>query len=175
MKSRVRWALTLGGVVGLAAITCVVGVSAQNPPKYTPHTLAQATFEDNLRIFGQMLPDEDGGLWLAQLRTQGATDMYVQDNVWDPGGAETSWHYHSGPSIVIVKAGTVTAYGPDCIPHDYTAGDPNNKVFIDGNDVHMLKNNSKDVVAETIAVQFVRKGAPRKVDLKLDQIPCPGL
>ena len=51
--------------------------------------------------------------------------MYVQSNVWQPGGS-TGWHTHPGHSLIIVTAGTVTAYegdDPDCTPHVYTAGD----------------------------------------------------
>jgi hypothetical protein len=48
----------------------------------------------------------------------------VQNNVWQPGGT-TGWHTHPGHSLIIVTAGTVTAYegnDPDCTPHVYTQG-----------------------------------------------------
>ncbi|MEA2213253.1 MAG: hypothetical protein QOF83_3201, partial [Solirubrobacteraceae bacterium] len=48
---------------------------------------------------------------------------------------------------------------PTCAGHDYADGSG----FIDagGTDVHMLRNNG-NIAAETIAVQILRHGAPRK-------------
>ena len=45
-------------------------------------------------------------------KTKGASDLYVQSNVWAPGGT-TGWHTHPGHSLIIVTAGTVTAYDGD--------------------------------------------------------------
>jgi hypothetical protein len=108
--------------------------------------------------------------WSAMVRTHGITDLYVVDNVIAPGGT-TGWHSHPGPSLIIVKAGTVTNYraeASNCAGVDYPAG----TAFVDagGNDVHELKNNGT-VPAETIAVQLIPHGQPRKVDLP--QVP-PG-
>ncbi len=56
-------------------------------------------------------------------------------------GAQTGWHSHHGPVIVVVKEGTMTLYqadDPTCAGETYTAGD----VFVDpgqGN-VHNARN-----------------------------------
>jgi hypothetical protein len=102
--------------------------------------------------------------WSAMLRTHGITDLYVVDNVLAPGGT-TGWHSHSGPSLIIVKAGTVTNYRAEargCGGVNYPAG----TAFVDagGSDVHELKNNTNEPV-ETIAVQLIPHGQPRKTDL----------
>jgi hypothetical protein len=65
---------------------------------------------------------------------------------------------------VFVIKGAVTNYtsdDPTCTGHVYAAGSG----FVDagGADVHTLKNNGT-VVAETIAVQLVPQGAPRKTN-----------
>jgi hypothetical protein len=102
-------------------------------------------------------------VWAVFLKTHGLTDGYVVDNVIDPGGT-TGWHSHPGPSIVFVVRGTVTNYDSDakhCAGVDYPAGTS----FTDsgGGDVHTLKNKGT-VQAETIAVQLLPAGAPRKTD-----------
>ncbi len=61
--------------------------------------------------------------WNEIIWTHGASDLYVQQNTWQPGGS-TGWHTHPGPSFVIVTQGSVTVYeGSDktCTPHVYTA------------------------------------------------------
>ncbi|WP_408016007.1 cupin domain-containing protein [Rhodococcus artemisiae] len=40
----------------------------------------------------------------------------------DPGGT-TGWHYHDGPVLGIVRAGTLTHPGADCVPVVYDTGD----------------------------------------------------
>ena len=98
------------------------------------------------------------------LRTHGITDLYVVDNVITAGGT-TGWHTHSGPSLIIVKSGTVTNYRAEtrgCAGVNYPAG----TAFVDagGNDIHELKNNTDEPV-ETVAVQLIPHGQPRKTDL----------
>ena len=103
-----------------------------------------------------------------EIATKGTSDLYVVDNVIAPGG-NTGWHSHPGPSLVTVKAGTITQYegdDPSCTPEVFTAG----QSFVDpgGDHVHILRNEGT-VPAETIAVQIVASGAPRRIDM-----PAPG-
>ena len=103
-----------------------------------------------------------------ELAASGDSDLYVVSNVIAPGG-NTGWHTHPGPSLITVKSGTITAYegdDPTCTPETYTAG----QSFVDPGDghVHILRNEGT-VPAETIAVQIVAHGAPRRID-----VPAPG-
>ena len=103
-----------------------------------------------------------------EIATKGASDLYVVSNVIAPGG-NTGWHSHPGPSLVTVKSGTITQYegdDPSCTPEVFTAG----QSFVDpgGSHVHILRNEGS-VPAETIAVQIVASGAPRRIDM-----PAPG-
>ncbi len=96
--------------------------------------------------------------------TKGLSDVYVQSNVWAPGGS-TGWHSHPGHSLIIVTAGTVTDYeghDPDCKPHVYKTG----MGFLDpgGDHIHNLRNEG-DVEAKTIAVQLIPADAARRVDV----------
>jgi hypothetical protein len=114
-----------------------------------------------IRMLGDGPPQ--GDLWLSLQRTKGSSDLYVQNNVWLPGGS-TGWHTHPGHSLIIVTAGTVTAYegdDPSCTPKTYTTG----MGFVDagGDHVHLLRNEDT-VDARTVAVQLIPAGAVRRID-----------
>jgi uncharacterized cupin superfamily protein len=112
--------------------------------------------------------DRQAKVWLSQQKTAGPSDLYVQSNVWQPGGS-TGWHTHPGNSLIIVTAGTVTEYegpGSDCKRHVYTRG----MTFLDpdgdhhGDHAHILRNEG-NVIARTIAVQLIPAGATRRIDV----------
>ena len=104
-------------------------------------------------------------IWRSMQGGDGSSDdIYVQSNVWAPGGS-TGWHSHSGHSLIIVTAGTVTDYeghDPACKPHVYKAG----MTFVDpgGDHIHILRNEGA-VEAKTIAIQFIPAGAARRIDV----------
>lgn len=102
-------------------------------------------------------------LWMSLQRTKGPSDLYIQSNVWQPGGT-TGWHTHPGHSLIIVTEGTVTEYGsddPQCRPHIYTQG----MGFVDhgGDHIHLIRNESP-VPASTIALQLIPQGTERRID-----------
>jgi hypothetical protein len=102
--------------------------------------------------------------WLSQQKMNGPSDLYVQRNVWQPGGS-TGWHIHPGHSLILVKEGAVTEYeghDPDCKRHVYSKG----MTFVDsgGEHVHNIRNEG-GVVAETTAVQVIAAGAVRRIDV----------
>ena len=74
------------------------------------------------------------------VKVNDSEDVIVQNVTIEPG-ANTGWHSHHGPVVVVVAAGTMTLYqgdDPDCDAHVYTTGE----VFIDpgqGN-VHIARN-----------------------------------
>jgi quercetin dioxygenase-like cupin family protein len=160
MKSKMMFALLLAGVLSAGSYaTDVMATPPTPPPGLVTKILGQSTF-DGLHIRAHSIPP---GLWRAMIKTHGQSDVYFVDNKFAPG-ATTGWHSHPGPSLIIVVSGTITNYtgdDPTCAGHDYSAGSG----FIDagGNDVHMLRNNGT-TDAETIAVQLLPHGAPRKID-----------
>jgi quercetin dioxygenase-like cupin family protein len=102
--------------------------------------------------------------WLSMQQTKGESDVYVQNNVWAPGGS-SGWHSHPGHSLIIVTAGTVTDYeghDPGCKGHVYKAG----MGFVDpgGDHVHILRNEGS-VEARTVAVQIIPANAARRVEV----------
>ena len=155
------------GVTLTGTIAYVGNVMATPASGFTGTTIAVGRFGDieatnqMLRMLGDGPPQRD--LWLSLQRTKGPSDLYVQNNLWLPGGS-TGWHTHPGHSLIIVTAGTVTAYDgddPSCTPKTYTVG----MGFVDagGDHVHLLRNEDS-VDARTVAVQLVPAGAVRRID-----------
>jgi hypothetical protein len=171
-----KWKWICALFVALAALAAFAGNVLATPPTtpgFSGTTLAKATF-GNLDIKAHTDPAD---IWKAELKTKGDSDLYVQQNTWDPslcGGCVPSsgWHTHPGPSLVIVTQGTVTAYegdDPTCTPHVYSANGTNSFVDVGSGDVHIIRDES-GAVAKTVVVQLIPKGATRRIDVT----PAPG-
>ena len=107
------------------------------------------------------------GEWVTQLRTKNDTSLTVTENRVAAGGS-FGWHSHPGPSLVIVKSGTVTFYrgdDPTCTGVVHTVGD----AYIDpGSAVHIARNETTEE-AVVIVTRFAPVGVPTRVDQ-----PSPG-
>jgi len=144
----------------MAAAAAYSGGALATPSSgFVGSTLAVGRFDEiHVRNFS-----DPASLWQASLKTHGLSDVYVQTNVWAPGGT-TGWHTHPGHSLIIVTAGAVTVYegdDPSCTPHLYTQG----MGFVDpgGDHVHAIRNEGS-IEAGTIAVQMIPAGAGRRID-----------
>ena len=167
MKRTPAWIL---GTVVVAAGTYAGTLLATPSNGFTSTTIAMAQL-DEIDVRNSALPDD---FWSARLKTRGRSDVYVQSNVWVPAtatapGGSSGWHTHPGHSLIIVTAGTVTAYDsddPTCTPQLYTPG----MGFVDpgGDHVHLLRNEGT-IEARTITVQLIPAAAPRRIDA-----PAPG-
>jgi quercetin dioxygenase-like cupin family protein len=156
MKLKVAW--TAFAAIVLAG---AYGSTLRATPGYlfSGSTVAAGRFEE-IDVKANTNPAD---VWQARLKTQGQSDLYVQSNVWQPGG-HTGWHTHPGPSLIMVTAGTVTAYegdDPSCTPHVY----PQGSTFVDpgGGHVHIIRNEGA-VEARGVAVQLIAAGATRRID-----------
>ena len=157
--------LLLAFMVGAIAVAFYAGNAlATDPDHFSGTTLAKATFGE----IDSHVVSEPG--WQEKIKTHGDSDLYVQQNTWDPVTCKctptTGWHTHPGPSLVIVTQGTVTEYDgddPTCTPHVYSANGTNSFVDIGGGAVHLIRDES-GAVAQTIAVQLVPAGAMRRQD-----------
>jgi len=155
-------------LAALGAAAYVGSVLATPSIGFTSTTLAKAQLSE-LKIKGHSTPDH----WQVKLKTKGLSDMYVQSNVFAPGGGSSGWHTHPGPSLITVTAGTVTVYDGDdvsCTPHVYSATGTSPNAFVDvgGGDVHLIRNEGTEE-ARTVVVQFIPTGAARRIDA-----PAPG-
>jgi quercetin dioxygenase-like cupin family protein len=160
-----RYRMRVVFVIGTVAALSVAGtVLATTQSGVTTTTLA------NQISFGVMDVNAQGpdGIWQLGLNTTAHSDGFVVDNKIDPGGT-TGWHRHPGPSLIFVIHGTVTDYegnDPTCTGRQYSAG----QGFVDsGQGAHTLRNEGHEE-AETVAVQLVPAGAPRRIDVT----PAPG-
>ena len=164
------WMFMVGALVTTAF---VVPTKATPASGFAGTTIALGRFGD-IDVFNKLIPPDfwrsrhDSEIWLSWQKTKGDSDVYVQSNVWQPGGT-TGWHSHPGHSLIIVTEGVVTAYEGDdaaCQPTVYTVG----MGFVDpgGEHVHVIRNEGA-AVAKTIAVQLIPADATRRIDK-----PSPG-
>lgn len=163
MKSKYLGALLLAlvGVAvygGIALATPPSGVS--NPP-WSP---VVGRFEGGIDAKAKVDTDTGKPDWKAKIEVKGPTDVHILENIIHPGGT-FGWHSHPGPSLVIVKAGTLSVYqAPDCTPQDYGPGSPLGSTFIDqGQDLHMVRNNGT-VDADVYVVSIIPAGYARRID-----------
>lgn len=165
MRKRMIGVVLLG--TALLITSFYVGKALATPSSgFMGSTIAVGRFGE-FDVFNKLIP-HGGNVWLSLQKTKGLSDAYVQSNVWQPGG-HTGWHTHPGHSLIIVAAGTVTAYegnDPTCKPSVYTQG----MGFVDpgGDHVHLIRNEGT-IPASTIAFQLLPAGAPRRIDA-----PDPG-
>ena len=167
MRRSVTWLVLFVAAVAVTALHLHGGALATTPEGYKSTLLAVGRFGE-IDVFSSFPPglktSANEQLWQSLQKTKGSSDVYVQNNVWAPGGT-TGWHSHPGDSLIIVTAGTVTDYDghdPACMPHVYTKG----MGFVDpgGDHVHILRNEGS-VVAQTTAIQLIPAGAVRRIDV----------
>ena len=165
MRRKLAWIVFFTMPVVMAAVYAGIGW-ATTASGFRATTLAKGRFGEidvlNHFVSNDLTP-RDADIWLSLQKTIGTSDVYVQSNVWDPGGS-TGWHSHPGHSLIIVTTGAVTAYegdDPNCKPTVYTTG----MGFVDpgGKHVHILRNEGT-VPAGTIAVQLIPGDAARRID-----------
>lgn len=169
MRQRLTWLVLFSAAIVVTALFYSGKVSATPATGFVGTTIAKGTLGAFDVFNHSVLPnsskhDDDKNIWLSMQKTKGSSDLYVQSNVWQPGGS-TGWHSHPGHSLIIVTAGTVTDYesdDPECKPQVYTTG----MSFVDsgGSHVHIIRNESTTDVAQTIAVQLIPAGATRRID-----------
>jgi quercetin dioxygenase-like cupin family protein len=179
MRKRLTWVILLSAATVITALYTRKAL-ATPASGFVGTTLGgiPGRFGD-IDVFNHFLPpnseweEHRRNIWLSWQKTKGASDLYVQSNVWQPGGS-TGWHSHAGHSLIFVTEGTVTNYesdAPDCKPTVYTKG----MGFVDagGDHVHNIRNEGAGP-ASTIAVQLIPAGANRRIDAP-QPANCPSL
>jgi quercetin dioxygenase-like cupin family protein len=167
MRERLAYLALFSATLASTALYHSGNALATTADGYNTTVLAVGRF-DEIKVFDSfphgLKAEGNEQLWLSRQETKGSSDMYVQSNVWSPGG-NTGWHSHPGHSLIIVTAGSVTDYeghDPACKPHVYKTG----MAFVDpgGDHVHILRNEGP-VEAKTIAVQFIPADAARRIEV----------
>ena len=143
-----------GTAVATDATPCVVSGG------FCSEILGRSFFE---KIRVSTAHDDDGVTAnLVKILATDPSDVYVVRNTVTPG-ADSGWHTHPGPSIVLVKSGVATVYAgddPSCTPVTYPAGTG----FVDagGTHVHLVRTAGPDPLV-TVAFQIVPMGVPRRI------------
>lgn len=177
MRRRLAWTGLLTAAVVVGVLHFSATVSATPAMSFTGTTIAKGTFGD-FDVFNHFNPPSTPGdqqgreQWISMQKAKGPSDLYVQNNTWQPGGT-TGWHTHPGHSLIIVTEGELVVYESEngaCTSHVYTAGmglvDPG------GDHAHVIRNESA-VAAKTVAVQLIPAGATRRVDVIDVPAGCP--
>lgn len=170
MRRKLMWLALAVAAMTLVAFYHAKSAWASQVSGFTGTTLVKGTFAE-FEVFNQLTqgqlqqfaPGFPGPTWFSLEKTKGPSDLYIQSNTWAVGGS-TGWHRHPGHSLIIITAGQVTQYHPDCTPEVYGPGTANGPTLLDsGDDEHLIRNEGS-VPAAGFAVQIVPAGATRRID-----------
>jgi quercetin dioxygenase-like cupin family protein len=152
MRRRLMFALLAALLIAMAAFGFVQATPASG---VTPTPIASGSLDPvNFNV--------KTGDWMAHVRIKGQTDVSVVENRIAPGGS-FGWHSHPGPSLIIVKAGTITFYradDPTCTPDVRTVGDA---LIDEGSSAHIGRNEGTEEVV-VIVTRWLPAGAPTRND-----------
>lgn len=98
----------------------------------------------------------DGLEWKLKLRTRGASDVYMQEVAFAPGG-HSGWHTHPGLLVLTVVSGELSLFDAHCNIKVMEPGE----VFIEDDSVHNLVNTGP-IDAEVKAFYIIQQGKPRR-------------
>ncbi len=107
MQMRPRYPWALGAAIVAATVLIVAGLAlatGSGQHDVTRAEDAKAALTDGVHV-----------------KTAGPSEVSTSHTTIAPGG-HTAWHYHPGPHIVQVKAGTIRVYKTDCTFTTYSAG-----------------------------------------------------
>ena len=166
MRRTTIWVLALG-LVGAAAyggVAMATPISGVTNPTWSP-VIGQFPSGIEASTKTDIDPGRATDFWKVNISAKGATDVHIVENIIAPGGT-FGWHSHPGPSLVIVKSGTLSVYhaGECSTPEDFGPASPLGSTFVDqGHDLHVVRNNTA-VVDDVYVISFVPAGFPRRID-----------
>lgn len=171
MKIKTRL-ITAMGLIAATAILGRPGAASAQAVGFHPDA-KKASFAEiqvlSSTIDGTGIPDPK-----VMIISKEPTDVWETNATFDafnpatnPVFSTTGWHYHPGPSIVIVEQGIASVYqadDPTCTPVTVPAGSGFTEPG--GIDVHRVRNETTGVLKVRV-IQIVPAGMPRT-------IPVPG-
>lgn len=93
------------------------------------------------------------------IRSTKPSTVVVETNINWPPGDQANWHYHPGPTYVIVQSGTLTFYrhtAHGCARTDYHAGQT---AFEPAGQIHNVINRTKKTVKAAIVQLGISAGS----------------
>ena len=157
--SRARRAIAIGAVMAVGGLTqWVGGASAHTDP---------TSFDVRLDFREAVVVDDP-----IHVNMRRGTEVTTTRLAVLPGG-HTPWHYHPGPHVVAVTAGTVTVYETDCSKRG---------IFVEGEGffdpgtakprhIHTLYNPGP-LVAEVVITDFREQGGTLTVPVVPQPADC---
>jgi quercetin dioxygenase-like cupin family protein len=149
----------IGGVIGGSALaTPVISATAET---------ARGPLVD--RPLDVNMDFENGTEAEVELQTKGPMEIAFQRIVIQPGGT-LGWHSHPGPTVVTVRAGTLSFYHDEACTEEteYLTGQSFSNM---PDEIHLARNEGGQEVV-VFAVYFVPVNDP-PLALRIDQ-PSPG-
>jgi len=119
---------------------------------------ANGDIHEHVQVRDAAADDGDDEPWELKLKTQGASDFYIQDVEIAPGGY-SGWHSHPGVFVGTVITGSVDFYNANCEKQTFTAG----QVWTENTELHAIANHG----AVNNHLQFaylIKQGMPRRID-----------
>ncbi len=158
-RSNARRAVTIATVVALGGLANLVGTAAAHTDS-TPY---------GIRAISQQAAVVADPI---HINTRRGTQVTTTRLSVAPGG-HTAWHYHPGPHVVAITAGTVTVYETNCIPRgSFSAGggffDPGSTK---PRHIHTLYNPGL-ATAEVVITDFREPGRPLTVPAERQPPDC---
>lgn len=160
----------------VAGSLCVVAPAQATPPsgltaEFIVGSLDGGAIFDPIHVSLIRQPDPVNWIpgWRIRIDTKSVSELFVVRNTFAVNSS-SGWHTHPGPSLISVVEGTISAYDgddPTCTPHLYTA--PASFIDDGGEHTHLLRNESSETQAITVAVQLIPEGEVRRIDA-----PNPG-
>jgi len=161
----IKWSVLTGSLaLGAVVALQVSGVVMATPATagFVSEILGRSFFE-RIHVSTARGDDDVVTANLVKILAKDPSDVYMVRNTVAPG-ANSGWHTHPGPSIVMVTSGTASVYegdDPSCTPVTVPAGTG----FIDagGTHVHLVRNAGAAPLV-TVAFQIVPTGVARRID-----------
>jgi quercetin dioxygenase-like cupin family protein len=158
-----RWMMVL---LAVGAVLGLIGGAALATPviNATAETARGPLVDRPLKVNWKFAPGNR-----VKLQTKGDVEIAFQRIVIQPGGT-LGWHSHPGPTVVTVRAGTLSFYHAEACTQEieYATGQSFSNM---PDEIHLARNEGAQEVV-LFAVYFVPMASP-PVPLRIDQ-PSPG-
>jgi quercetin dioxygenase-like cupin family protein len=160
-KKTTMSALVILGLTTVALATPPLGIVLN---QIVAQGTALSDIKEVLRVDSNLSPNEESDKdsenedWHLRVRTQGATDFYVQHIVVGPGGY-SGWHTHPGLLIGTVVSGSIDFYDANCQKRSFTTG----QVFTENTQVHAIINTGT-VNADLSIAYLIKHNLPRRIE-----------
>jgi quercetin dioxygenase-like cupin family protein len=141
--------------IGVIAVVAILGGALSAIALANPGTSSSTILAPRSTLSASIQANDNR----IKFQTKDPTDLVTQQVTFAPG-TNSGWHHHPGVILVLVKAGTVTVWDPNCQTTSYSAG----QAFIEGGTEPMMVSNEGSVTAIDVATQVAPSGSPFRIE-----------